>query len=62
MDTSAKINQELRNAAVERKKQGGHRCLGKPGDGNCALSVGVATGCFTADQLHKLAAIIDKYG
>ncbi len=27
MDTSAEINQDLRNATVERKKQGGHRCL-----------------------------------
>ena len=62
MDTSAEINQELRNATVEIKKQGGHRCLGKQRDGNYALSVGVATGCFTSDQLHKLAEIIDKYG
>jgi dissimilatory sulfite reductase (desulfoviridin) alpha/beta subunit len=62
MNTSAEINQELRNATAERKKQGGHRCLGKQRDGNYALSVGVATGCFTANQLHKLAAIIDKYG
>ena len=62
MDTSAKINQELRNATVERKKQGGHRCIGKQRDGNYALSVGVATGCFTAEQLHKLADIIEKHG
>ena len=44
MDTSAKINQELRNVTAERKKQGGHRCLGKQRDGSYALSVGIATG------------------
>jgi hypothetical protein len=31
----------------ERNKQTGRRCLGKQRDGNYALSVGVATGCFT---------------
>ena len=31
MDTSAEINQELRNATVERKKQGGHRCSANSG-------------------------------
>ena len=62
MDTSAAINQELRNTTVERKKQGGHRSLGKQRDGNYALSVGVATGCFTGEQLHKLADIIGEYG
>ncbi len=61
MDTSAKINQELRNTTVERKKQPGHRCLGKQRDGNYALSVGVATACLTPDQLRKLADIIDRY-
>jgi dissimilatory sulfite reductase (desulfoviridin) alpha/beta subunit len=62
MDTSAEINQELRNATVKRKQQPGHRCLDKQRDGNYALSVGIATGCFTSDQLHKLADIIDNYG
>jgi len=62
MDTSAEINQELRSATVKRKKQAGHRCLGKQRDGNYALSLGVATGCFTAGQLRKLADIIEKLG
>ena len=61
MDTSAEINQELRNATVERKKQGGHRCLGKQRDGNYALMVGVATATVSAVQLRKLSEVIDKY-
>lgn len=62
MDTSAKINQELRNATVERKKKPGHRCLGKQRDENYALMVGVATATVSADQLRKLSEVIDKYG
>ncbi len=62
METSAEINKELRQATSQRKTLPGYRCLGKQRDGNYALSVGVATACFTADQLHKLADIVDKYG
>jgi len=62
METSAKINKELRQATKERKKNQGHRALGKQRDGNYALSVGVATACFAAEQLHELADIIGKYG
>jgi len=61
MDTSAEINQELRNATVERKKKPGHRCLGQQRDGNYALMVGVATATVSADQLQKLSDVIDKY-
>ncbi len=61
MDTSATPNTELRKATVERKKQSGYRCLGKQRDGNYALSVGVPTACFSAQQLHKLADVVDKY-
>jgi len=62
MDTSAKINQELRNATVERKKKKGHRCLGKQRDENYALMVGVATATVSGDQLRKLSEVINKYG
>jgi len=61
MDTSAEVNKDLRKATVDRKKQGGHRCLGKQRDGNYALSVGVPTGTFTSEQLCKLAAVVEKY-
>ncbi len=62
MDTYAKQNQELRKTTMEHKELPGYRCLGKQRDGNFALSVGVPTGCFDADQLRKLVDIIDKYG
>ncbi len=62
MDTSAVQNPELRKVTVERKKSPGYRCLGKQRDGNYALSVGIPTACFSAEQLRKLANIIAKYG
>lgn len=61
MDTSARPNAELRQATDERKKQAGYRCLGKQRDGNYALSVGIPTACFSAEQLRKLADVIEKY-
>lgn len=61
MDTSAQLDIELRKATVERKKQGGQRCLGKQRDGNYALTIGVPTACFTAQQLRSLADIVEKY-
>lgn len=62
MDTSAKLDLELRASTVERKNEPGYRCLGKQRDGNFALSVGVPTACFTAEQLHNLADVIDRFG
>ncbi len=61
MDTSAPLDVELRKATVERKKQAGSRCLGKQRDGRFALSIGVATACFTAAQLRSLADIVERY-
>ncbi len=61
MDTSAQLDIDLRKATVDRKKQGGQRCLGKQRDGNYALTVGVPTACFTARQLRCLADIVEKY-
>jgi len=61
MDTSAPPSRKLREATVERKKHPGYRCLGKQRDGNYALSVGVPTACFSAEQLRLLADVIDKY-
>jgi NAD(P)H-nitrite reductase large subunit len=61
MDTSAQLDVDLRKATVERKKQPGHRCLGKQRDGHYALSVGVPTACFTPDQLRSLADIVERY-
>jgi NAD(P)H-nitrite reductase large subunit len=61
MDTSAQLYVALRKATVERKKRQGSRCLGKQRDGHYALSVGVPTACFNADQLHTLADIVDRY-
>lgn len=61
MDTSAELDVGLRKATVERKKQGGQRCLGKQRDGHYALTVGVPTACFTAQHLHSLADIVEKY-
>ncbi len=61
MDTSAPPDRALRKATVERKKQSGYRCLAKQRDGNYALSVGIPTGCFSGEQLHQLADVIDKY-
>jgi len=61
MDTSAELDIELRKATAERKKQPGHRCLGKQRDGGFALIVGVPTACFTAQQLHSLADIVERY-
>jgi len=62
MDTSAIVNQDLREATTEKKKRPGYRCLGKQRDGNYALSIGIATACLTGDQLHKLADIMNKFG
>lgn len=62
MDTSAQLDPELRKATVERKRHPGYRCLGKQRDGNYALSVGVPTACFTAEQLHGLADVIARFG
>ena len=61
MDTSAKLDLDLRKATMNRKKLGGQRCLGKQRDGNYALTVGVPTACFTAQQLHCLGDIVEKY-
>ena len=61
MDTSAQLDIELRKATAARKKQPGHRCLGKQRDGDFALIVGVPTACFTAQQLHSLADIVERY-
>lgn len=61
MDTSADLDVELRKATVERKKREGSRCLGKQRDGHYALSVGVATACFSAAQLRSLADIVEQY-
>ncbi len=61
MDTSAKLDVDLRKATVERKKGAGSRCLGKQRDGRFALSVGVSTACFNADQLRTLADIVERY-
>lgn len=61
MDTSAKLDVELRKATAERKKQPGHRCLGKQRDGGFALVVGVPTACFTPQQLRSLADIVERY-
>jgi NAD(P)H-nitrite reductase large subunit len=61
MDTSAQLDIDLRKATMERKKQGGQRCLGKQRDGYYALTVGVPTACFTAQHLHNLADIVEKY-
>ncbi len=61
MDTSAPLDKELREATVERKKHPGFRCPGKQRDGNYALSVGIPTACFSGEQLHQLAEVIDKY-
>jgi len=61
MDTSAEINTELLKETIGRKKQGGHRCLGKQRDGNYALCVGLPTGTFTSAQLSKLSAVVEKY-
>ncbi len=61
MDTSAQLDIDLRKATVERKKQGGPRCLGKQRDGHYALTVGVPTACFTFSQLHSLADIVEKF-
>jgi dissimilatory sulfite reductase (desulfoviridin) alpha/beta subunit len=62
MDTSAQPNAELRKATLQRKKQSGYRCLEKQRDGNYALSVGIPTACFSAEQLHKLADVVEEYG
>lgn len=62
MDTTARLDPELRKATVEKKKHPGYRCLGKQRDGNYALSVGVPTACFTAEQLHRLADVIARFG
>ncbi|APG27057.1 hypothetical protein A7E78_03940 [Syntrophotalea acetylenivorans] len=61
MDTSAKLDIDLRKATVERKKEAGSRCLGKQRDGRFALSVSVSTACFSADQLRILADIVERY-
>lgn len=61
MDTSAQADPGLRKATIERKKQGGYRCLGKQRDGNYALSVGVPTACFSPQQLRSLADVVEKY-
>lgn len=61
MDTSAAPDRELREATVARKKHTGFRCLGKQRDGNYALSVGIPTACFSAEQLRRLADVVDKY-
>ena len=61
MDTSAELDIELRKETAARKKQPGHRCLGKQRDGGFALIVGVPTACFTAQQLHSLADIVERY-
>jgi NAD(P)H-nitrite reductase large subunit len=61
MDTSAELDIELRKATAVRKKQPGHRCLGKQRDGGFALMVGVPTACFTGQQLHSLADIVERY-
>lgn len=61
MDTSAQLDIELRKATAARKKQPGLRCLGKQRDGGFALMVGVPTACFTAQQLHSLADIVERY-
>lgn len=61
MDTSAQLDIELRKATMERKKQGGQRCLGKQRDGHFALTVGVTTACLTAEHLRSLADIVEKY-
>lgn len=61
MDTSAQLDTELRKATVQRKKKPGHRCLGKQRDGGYALIVGVPTACFSADQLRRLADIVERY-
>lgn len=62
MDTSAKPDLELRKATREFAKVPGYRCLAKQRDGNYALSVGVPTGNFTAENLRNLADVIEKYG
>lgn len=61
MDTSAQLDVELRKATAKRKKQPGHRCLGKQRDGGYALIVGVPTACFTPQQLRSLADIVERY-
>jgi NAD(P)H-nitrite reductase large subunit len=61
MDTSAQLDIDLRKATVERKKQGGPRCLGKQRDGHYALTVGVPTACFSAQHLRSLADIVEKF-
>lgn len=61
MDTSAQLDIDLRKATVERKKQGGQRCLGKQRDGDYALTVGVPTACFTSQHLRSLADIVEKF-
>jgi len=61
MDTSAQPNQDLRKATVDRKKQAGYRCPGKQRDGSYAFSVGLPTACFSPQQLHCLADIVEKY-
>ncbi|MBW2100969.1 MAG: hypothetical protein JRG68_09510, partial [Deltaproteobacteria bacterium] len=62
MDTSAKPDLELRKATQEFAKVPGYRCLAKQRDGNYALSVGIPTGNFTAENLRNLADVIEKYG
>jgi len=61
MDTSAQPNKDLRKATADRKKQAGYRCPGKQRDGGYVLSVGLPTACFSPQQLHSLADIVDKY-
>lgn len=61
MDTSAKLDLDLRKATVERWKQPGHRCLGKQRDTNYALMIGVSTACFSASQLRSLADLVEQY-
>lgn len=62
MDTSAQLDIALRKATAERKKQPGHRCLGKQRDDGYALMIGVPTACFTPPQLRTLADIVERYG
>jgi dissimilatory sulfite reductase (desulfoviridin) alpha/beta subunit len=61
MDTSAAPDSELRKATVACKKNPGYRCPGRQRDGNYALSVGIPTACFSGEQLHQLADLVDRY-
>lgn len=62
MDTSAKLDVELRKATAQCQKQPGHRCLGRQRDDGFVLLVGVPTACFTPQQLRSLADIVERYG